>query len=115
MSGILNNQNAGLNPEMLSQLLGMAQQDPFSRAMPGDALMGPGAMMDPGMGQGMMNPGMQQQGVPQSAFPQFPPDMGGFGLGKFAPETNEGSPLRQQMIRQLMEMIPNLGRGIGGF
>lgn len=116
----------GLDPQMLSQMMGMARQDPFSRAMPGNALLGDGAMASPQM------PGMEQQ-QPQTqdpkqameaqvaqmasappTLPNLPSNFGGFGFGRYAPEMHEGNPMRQQLIQQLMQMMPQLGQGLPG-
>jgi len=126
MSGMLNGAGlAGLNPQILSQMMGMARQDPFSRAMPGNALLGDGPMASPQMmpqQDGMQ--GNQANMMPNEpppmppALPNLPPSFEGFGFGKWAPKMHEGNPMRQQLIAQLMQMMPQLGQGlpgIGGF
>lgn len=132
MSGMLNG-SQGIPPDLIASLMQYAK-DPLTKPMPGEGLLGPGMMPqqqmpmgmqggDPGMGPGMqgmdpnmqpMNPTQQQEQGGPPGLPELRPDMGGFGLGQFAPEMNEGNPVRQQLIQQLMGMLPNLGRGIGG-
>lgn len=123
MSGMLNGAGlGGLDPQMLSQLMGMARQDPFSRAMPGNALLGDGGMASPQMQGQQQN--MDQQADPnamfaemakrQPALPNLPQSFDGFGFGRFAPRMHEGNPMRQQLIQQLMQMMPQLGQGLPG-
>lgn len=124
MSGMLNGAGmGGIDPQMLSQAMGMARQDPFSRAMPGNALLGDGAMASPQMpGQEQMN---APQGGPESqmmanmasappTLPNLPTNFGGFGFGRYAPKMHEGNPMRRQLIQQLMQMMPQLGQGLPG-
>lgn len=125
MSGMLNGgAMSGLDPQMLSQLMGMARQDPFSRAMPGSALLGDGGMASPQM-PGMEQPQAQDPNQAMEAqvaqlasspppLPNLPQNFGGFGFGRYAPEMHEGNPTRQKLIQQLMQMMPQLGQGMPG-
>lgn len=123
---------------MMQQIMQMMQtqkQDPFSRPMPGQGLLGEGNMAGPGMEQPPMppmSPGMQgvpgmdmggMQGNPgmmqsptefadtQPGLPNLPSSFGGFGFGQFAPKEVQPMGLRQQYIQQLMKMMPQGGMG----
>jgi hypothetical protein len=132
----------GMDPSSLMQMLQMGRQDPFSRPMPGDGLMGAGNMPSmqsmPGLeqynpqgGQAPQMPGMNTISTDfantQPGLPNLPDSFSGFGFGQFAPQEHAGNNTRQQLISRLMEMMPQLsggmntggmgsnGQGFGGF
>jgi len=57
MSGMLNQGMGGMDPQALMQMLKMGQQDPFSKPMAGEGLMGLGGMSMP---QPPHSPGISQ-------------------------------------------------------
>ncbi len=89
----------GLDPQMAQQLMQMLQQqnaDPFQRPLPGDAFL-PGEMPNPWSGgapgqyqpQGELPEGagaFTQNEMPRPGLPNFPKQMGGFGMGSMAPK-----------------------------
>jgi len=128
------------DPQMMQQIMQMMQtqrQDPFSRPMPGQGLLGDGNMASPQMPQGpqapgpeMMgqmpgmdmggmqgNPGMMQAPTEfadtQPGLPNLPSSFGGFGFGQFAPEEVQPMGLRQQYIQQLMKTMPQMAGALG--
>ncbi len=124
MSGMLNQgMQGGFDPEQLLQMLQAQGNDPFLKPMPGDDLLGAGNMAMPQQQMGQQ--GMQGQQQPQMpgleqapmggdmppGLPNIPQNMGGFGLGQFAPKEFQPVGIRQQLIQALMQQ---LGAG-GGF
>lgn len=119
MSGMLSQGMQGaFNPEQLLQMLQAQGSDPFARPMPGEDLLGSGGMAQPQMQQQQMG-GAPQQGMEQAPMggdmppqlPNIPTNMGGFGLGQYAPKEFQPVGLRQKLIQALMQQ---LGQG-GGF
>lgn len=129
-------QGAGgqIDPMQLLQMLQMSQKDPFTKSMPGDALLGPGGMTSPDSMSGLPHPDMQQNGAQgpmmnhvstdfadtQPGLPNLPDTFKGFGFGQFAPEVHQPG-IRQQLIQQLMKNL-SMGQssdvggvGMGGF
>lgn len=127
-----------IDPQMMQQILQMMQtqrQDPFSRPMPGQGLLGDGNIASPQMQQPPMSPEMMgqmpgmdmggMQGNPgmmqaptefadtQAGLPNLPSSFGGFGFGQFAPKEVQPVGLRQQYIQQLMKMLPQGSMGGG--
>lgn len=126
-----------IDPAVIQQIMQMMQtqkQDPFSRPLPGQGLLGDGNMASPqmkqpigpemmgqmpGMDMGGMqgNPGMMQAPTDfsdtQAGLPNLPSSFGGFGFGQFAPQETQPMGLRQQYIQQLMKMMPQGGMGGG--
>lgn len=139
MSGMSGMGAAGVDPMQLLQLLQllqMAKSDPFSKSMPGSNLLGDGKLsgQEPQMSM-EQNIGQQPQLRPQMpgenqvistdfadtqpGLPNLPDSFQGFGYGQFAPQTHEGNPLRQQLIKQLLDMLQKSGGlqsmpGMGG-
>jgi len=116
--------NAGnSNPIQILQMLRMQNQDPFSRSLPGEGLLGQGNMSIPQMGQEQaqqdpmqqMNPEMMNSSAALNGgnLPNFPKSFNGFGLGQFAPKEQPAN-MRQQMIMQLLQTLPQMMTG-GGF
>lgn len=126
MSGMLNG-GGGFDPNQLMMMLNQSRQDPFTRPLPGQALLGEGGMampqQTPGVGmpdQEQMQPEQGMAPLPPVGLPNFPATFEGFGMGRFAPQENQGDPIRQQLIKQLLQMLPQMGgggsmSGMGGF
>lgn len=150
MSGMLNQSMGNLgamggqqiDPQQLLQMLSMQKRDPFSRNLPGDALLGAGPMAMPqapqmpglaneannpqqGMG-GPQIPGMETISTDfagtQPGLPNLPDSFLGFGYGQFAPKEVGTGPnqqggmqggMRQQLIMQMMQqLMPQLQNGM---
>lgn len=128
---------SGIDPSMMQSIMQMMQAqraDPFSQALPGQGLLGDGAMASPmGAMQGMQDPqmGMQMPGMDmggmqgnpgmmqaptdfadtQPGLPNLPNSFGGFGFGQFAPEEFQPMGIRQQYITQMLDMLPGIQIG----
>ena len=116
----------GLDPQAIQQLMQIyqqSQQDPFTRSMPGEQILGqsqPPPVM--GMGQPEMDQGQQSPYggmAPSTDFsntppglPNLPDNLGGFGFGQNAP-VMQGPSLKQQMIQQLLSQMQGM-QGIPG-
>ena len=121
------------DPQMMQQILQMMnqqKQDPFSRTMPGEGLLGSGGMATPNQG-GMVQSAPHDNnmgGQPQEqknqvdtistsfnstppGLPNLPDSFGGFGYGQFAPKEFSPPGLRQQYIQQMLKMMPHMGGG----
>lgn len=147
MSGMLNQPISGMgpmggqqiDPQMLMQMMQMQKQDPFTKSLPGQALLGDGGMAMPQM-PGMDNPinnpqqGMGGPQIPgmntistdfantQPGLPNLPDSFLGFGFGQFAPQEVQTGPggqggmpggMRQQLIMQMLnQLLPQMQQGM---
>ncbi len=149
MSGMLNRgmgsmgamSGAGIDPEMIMQLMQSQRKDPFARSLPGQGLLGPGGMSmppsPPGLIDTQMNNPQQGMGGPsipgmntistdfantQPGLPNLPDSFLGFGYGQFAPKEVSTGPgdqggmqggMRQEMLMKMLEqLMPQLQKGM---
>lgn len=147
MSGMSGMGGGGIDPMQLMQLFQQYKADPFSKSLPGTDLLGDGKMGIPEPQNPMEQQFKQQEQLApqqpgrnnvistdfadtQPGLPNLPDSFQGFGYGQFAPKTHEGDPLRQKLIKQLLDMMqrqqsmqaePGMGapegfmNGMGGF